>query len=123
MAGNSNLHMSKDAKEDEYYTSIQTIENELKPKKVTFIWKSNETLVFHVNGMTIKACKGESEIGQETYYSVGGGAIGAAIAVPLVNLLGVVGAIILSIGVAILLTVFMFGIHTSEIVNIIGTLI
>ena len=24
MAGNSNLHMSKDAKEDEYYTSIQT---------------------------------------------------------------------------------------------------
>ena len=51
------------------------IENELKPKKVTFIWKSNETLVFHVNGMTIKACKGESEIGQETYYSVGGGAI------------------------------------------------
>ena len=48
---------------------------------------------------------------------VGGGAIGAAIAVPLVNLLGVVGAIILSVGVAILLAVFMFGIHTSEIVH------
>ena len=48
---------------------------------------------------------------------VGGGAIGVAIAVPLVNLLGVVGAIILSVGVAILLTVFMFGIHTSEIVH------
>ena len=48
---------------------------------------------------------------------VGGGAIGAAIAVPLVKLLGTVGAIILSIGVAILLAVFMFGIHTSEIVN------
>ena len=29
------------------------IENELKPKKVTFIWKANETLTFHVNGMTI----------------------------------------------------------------------
>lgn len=51
------------------------IENELKPKKVTFIWKGNETLTFHVNGMTMKACKGETEIGQETYYSVGGGAI------------------------------------------------
>ncbi|KAM7454073.1 hypothetical protein BLSTO_05174, partial [Blastocystis sp. subtype 1] len=37
------------------------IENELKPKKVTFIWRPNETLTFH--------------IGQETYYSVGGGAI------------------------------------------------
>ena len=48
---------------------------------------------------------------------VGGGTIGAAIAVPLANLLGVVGAIILSIGVAILLAVFMFGIHTSEIVH------
>ena len=51
------------------------IENELKPKKVTFIWKSNETLTFHVNGMTLKAFQGEKEIGQETYYSVGGGAI------------------------------------------------
>lgn len=51
------------------------IENELKPKKVTFIWKANEALTFHVNGMTIKACKGDREIGQETYYSVGGGAI------------------------------------------------
>ena len=51
------------------------IENELKPKKVTFIWRPNETLTFHVNGMTIKAMKGEKEIGQETYYSVGGGAV------------------------------------------------
>ena len=51
------------------------IENELKPKKVTFIWKANEALHFHVNGMTIKAMKGEKEIGQETYYSVGGGAV------------------------------------------------
>ena len=51
------------------------IENELKPKKVTFIWKPNEILLFHVNGMTIKACKGEQELAQETYYSVGGGAI------------------------------------------------
>ena len=51
------------------------IENELKPKKVTFIWKGNESLMFHVNSMTIKAMKSNQEIGQETYYSVGGGAI------------------------------------------------
>ncbi len=48
---------------------------------------------------------------------VGGGAIGVAIAVPLVKLLGVVGAIILSIGVAVLLIVFMFGINTSTILQ------
>lgn len=51
------------------------IENELKPKQVSFIWKPTETLAFHVNGMTIKAMKNNAEIGQETYYSVGGGAI------------------------------------------------
>ena len=51
------------------------IENELKPKKVVFIWKGDETLTFHVNGMIIKGFQGDKEIGQETYYSVGGGAI------------------------------------------------
>lgn len=51
------------------------IENELKPKKVTFVWKANETLMFHVNGMIIKACHAGEEVAQETYYSVGGGAI------------------------------------------------
>lgn len=44
---------------------------------------------------------------------VGGGAIGAAIAVPLSNLLGNVGALIFSVGAAILMVVFMFGIHTQ----------
>lgn len=81
-----NLH---DEKADEYivvlYGSLAAtgkghmtdvaIENELKPKKVTFVWKGNETLMFHVNGMTIKACCNGEEFAQETYYSVGGGAI------------------------------------------------
>lgn len=48
---------------------------------------------------------------------VGGGAIGAAIAVPLSNLLGNVGAVIFAVGVAILMIVFMFGIHTSDILQ------
>lgn len=44
MAGNSNLKMSKDAKEDEYYTDLSMIENELKhyrphfKDKVVNIW-------------------------------------------------------------------------------------
>ncbi len=36
MAGNSNLHMSRDAKEDEYYTDITLIEDELKHYKEHF---------------------------------------------------------------------------------------
>lgn len=48
---------------------------------------------------------------------VGGGAIGAAIAVPLSNLLGNIGALIFSVGAAILMVVFMFGIHTSDILQ------
>ena len=51
------------------------IENELKPKNVTFLWKTNETLTFHVNGMTFKAYRGTRELGEETYYSVGGGVV------------------------------------------------
>ena len=47
----------------------------------------------------------------------GGGAIGAALAIPLVNMLGTVGAIILSIGVAVLLLVFIFGINMSELIQ------
>ncbi len=48
---------------------------------------------------------------------VGGGAIGAAFAVPLVNLLGTVGAIIISIGLAVAIMVFMFEIKMSDIVQ------
>ena len=48
---------------------------------------------------------------------IGGGALGALLAVPLVKLLGTVGAIILCIGVVIMLIVLTFGISTSEIIN------
>lgn len=48
---------------------------------------------------------------------IGGGAIGAALALPLVNMLGVFGTIILCIGVAVILLVFMFGINMADIIN------
>ena len=48
---------------------------------------------------------------------VGGGAVGAALAVPLVKLLGIVGAIILEIGLAVAILVFMFEIKMSDIVQ------
>ncbi len=47
----------------------------------------------------------------------GGGALGAILATPLVNLLGKVGAAILCVGVVIMLAVFTFGINMSEIIN------
>ncbi len=48
---------------------------------------------------------------------LGGGAIGAVGAVPLTNLLGNIGAIILCLGVAIVLIVFIYGINMSDIIN------
>ena len=46
----------------------------------------------------------------------GGGAVGAIIALPLIKLLGEIGAIILNSAVAIVLLAFMFGIKPTEIV-------
>ena len=47
----------------------------------------------------------------------GGGALGAILATPLVNLLGQIGATILCMGVVAMLAVFTFGINMSEIIN------
>ena len=52
--------------------------------------------------------------------NIGGGAIGTLAAVPLVRLLGNLGAVVLSIGVSIMMFAFVFGIDIS---NIIGSLI
>lgn len=48
---------------------------------------------------------------------IGGGAIGTLAAVPLVRLLGNLGAIVLSVGVSIMLFAFVFGIDISEFIN------
>ncbi len=66
-----------------------------------------------VNGEFAKVLKESYELGQK---NIGGGAIGAIIAIPIISLLGTTGAVILSIGVAILLLIFMFGIHPSKII-------
>ena len=53
------------------------------------------------------------ELGEDNH---GGGAIGAIIALPLIRLLGEIGAIILNSAVAIVLLAFMLGIKPTEIV-------
>ena len=54
------------------------------------------------------------ELGQK---NIGGGAIGAIVGMPMVNLLGSTGAIILAIGIAILVLIFMFGIHPAKYIT------
>ena len=46
--------------------------------------------------------------------SKGGGVVGAALAFPLIRLLGVAGTVILAIGLTVLLVVFVFGFKPSE---------
>ena len=49
--------------------------------------------------------------------NLGGGVIGTVIAVPLVNMIDTLGTIVLSIGVAIILLVFMFAIKPTQIIS------
>ncbi len=49
--------------------------------------------------------------------NIGGGAIGAIVAIPVIQLLGMTGAVILAIGVAILVLIFMFGIHPAKLIT------
>ena len=54
------------------------------------------------------------ELGQK---NIGGGAIGMIATLPAVNLLGETGAVILAIGVAIIVLIFMFGIHPAKLIT------
>jgi len=49
--------------------------------------------------------------------NVGGGAIGTLAAVPLVRLLGNLGAVVVSVGVAVMLFAFVFGLDISEFIS------
>lgn len=48
--------------------------------------------------------------------NIGGGFIGAIAAIPLTNLLGIAGAIIIAVGISIINMIFMFGIKPAEII-------
>ena len=49
--------------------------------------------------------------------SIGGGALGAVVAIPLINLIGTISTIILAIGAGVITLVFLFGIRPSEILR------
>ena len=78
--------------------------------------------VYQMNiGELTTSGKDISEIVKDSYslgaLGKGGGALGTLLAVPLVKLLGTVGATILCVGIVIMLAVFTFGINMSEIIN------
>lgn len=54
------------------------------------------------------------DLGQK---NIGGGAIGAIIAMPLVQLIGETGSVILAIGIAIIVLIFLFGIHPAMLIT------
>ena len=49
--------------------------------------------------------------------NIGGGAVGTLTAVPLVRLLGNMGAVVVSVGVAVMLFAFVFGLDISEFIS------
>jgi len=61
------------------------------------------------------------EVVKDGYYlgekNIGGGAIGTMLASVLIGMLGEMGTIVLCIGIAVLLFVFMFGIRPAEIIS------
>ena len=76
--------------------------------------------VFQFSNSTFNINDEFSEVVNDGYergtQDIGGGAIGTAIAYGLIGLLGEVGTVILCIGVAAILLIFMFGIKPAELI-------
>ena len=76
--------------------------------------------VFQFSNSTFNINDELSEVVNDGYergtQDIGGGAIGTAIAYGLIGLLGEVGTVILCIGVAAILLIFMFGIKPAELI-------
>ena len=68
--------------------------------------------IYQIGKGNINANAQFSQVVKEAYelgeMNIGGGAVGAMFAVPLVNLLGIAGTVILCIGISIILLIFMF---------------
>lgn len=77
--------------------------------------------IFQVSKGNLNANQEFSKILDNAYSlgerDIGGGVIGTAVAVPLINSLGATGAAILTVGVSIILIIFIFGIKPAEIIS------
>ena len=77
--------------------------------------------IYQISEKTLNIKDGMSQIISGAYdlgtKNIGGGAIGTIIAVPLINMLGIAGAVIVSIGIGIVTLVFVLGIPVSDIIQ------
>lgn len=77
--------------------------------------------IFQVGKGNLSIDKEFDKVIEDAYYlgekDIGGGAIGAVVAVPLIKALGSTGAVILTIGIAVILLIFMFGIRPAEMIS------
>ncbi len=75
--------------------------------------------IYHISKGNINADLEFDDIIEVAYdlgvKNIGGGTVGAVIAYPLIKLLGMFGAAIATIGIVLVLCVFTFGLHPSEI--------
>lgn len=76
--------------------------------------------VFQISAGNINITKDVKSIAEQAYYlgerDIGGGIIGAVLAAPLINLMGSLGAVILTVGIAVVLLIFMFAIKPADVI-------
>lgn len=77
--------------------------------------------VYQMSKHTIDTSKEFGVIVEQAYNlgqkNIGGGMLGMLVALPAAKLLGETGAVILAVGVAVLLLIFMFGIHPADMIT------
>ena len=105
------IYLAKDEKGEISSKLIQYI--------IALIAISTIMSIFQISKGNLNVDDNFENVINEAYYlgerNVGGGVIGTAIAIPLVKMLGIVGAVILSCGIAVVLVVFMFGLEPTKI--------
>ena len=76
--------------------------------------------VFQISAGHINISKNVKEIVEQAYYlgerNIGGGVVGTLLAAPLINMLGSLGTIILTLGIAVILGIFIFAIKPAELI-------
>lgn len=109
------IKMACNEKENEY------ISKKLMQYTILLICVAIVMSVYQISQGNLEISGDISQILKKAYVlggsNIGGGAIGTLAAVPLVRLLGNLGAVVLSIGVSIMLFAFVFGIDISEIIS------
>lgn len=102
-------------KEDEYIT------NKLMQYAILLICISIVMSIYQISQGKLEISGEMSQIIKKAYSlgisNVGGGAIGTLAAVPLVRLLGNMGAVVVSVGAAVMLFAFVFGLDISQFIS------